>query len=221
MKNLTLTASILATATACAGASASVVDVQYNGVGYNQVVTVTSPGYSGGVHAGQLLITATNSSDTNAFANGNYTVFCGDLFQFTSGGPNQYSVVGVAQVPDSAPMGAAKAAAIGDLYAFANGAQFGTDADYACAFQLAIWETVFDFGGGLSTANGLFQASGYSSATGTYLAGLLGSIGTTGGASLVGLQSPAYQDFIVQVPGPGSLALLGFGGLVGMRRRRA
>ncbi|MCE9618477.1 MAG: hypothetical protein K8R92_01030 [Planctomycetes bacterium] len=218
-------ASLLLASSICAGAWATTVDVQEIGMGACEVVSILSPGYSGGVYSGQQVLNVTNSSNTSAFANGSYLVYCGDVYQFSPGGPSPYSVVAIDLIPNAAPMGAAKAAAIADLYAFANGAQFSANAAYACAFQLAVWETITDFGGPLGVGSGAFQATGYSGAAGVYLANLLAAVGSGGSANLVGLQSPSYQDYIVEVsgnvPGPGSLALVGMGGLLTMRRRRA
>ncbi len=220
MNRTVLAFSSLAAAALCAGASATVVDITYNGMGYFETISITSPGYSGGVNAGQMLLTAANSSDTNAFANGSYISYCGDYYQNSNTGPNPYSVVGVDLIPNNAPMGAAKAAAIGELYAFAGGAQYGVDSAYACAFQLAIWEVIADYNT-IDPSSGAFSASGYSAQAGIYLAALLGSLDGSGSANIVGLTNDTYQDFIVEVPGPGSLALIGVAGLVGARRRRA
>lgn len=221
MKHTPLALSVLAASALSAGASAVVtVDVTYNGTGYGEVVSVTSPGYSGGVNAGQLLFTAANSSDTNVFANGSYISFCADLYQFTNAGPNQYGVIGVDQLPTSAPMGAATAAAVSELYAFAAGAQYGVDSAYACAFQLAIWEVVTDYAS-LDINAGAFTATGYSAQAGIYLAALLASVDGSGSANILGLSNDTYQDFIVEVPAPGAFALLGVAGLVKSRRRRA
>ncbi len=194
-------------------------------MGACEIVSISSPGYSGGVYSGQQILSVTNSSNTSSFANGNYMVYCGDFYQFSPGGPVQYSVASVSQIPDSAPMGAAKAAAIADLYAFANGAQFTGDAAYACAFQLAVWEVIADFGGPLGVGSGSFQASGYSAQAGIDLAALLAAVGSGGSANLVALKSLTNQDYIVDlggnVPSPGSAALLGLSGLISSRRRRS
>lgn len=209
------------TAASFAGvASADLVDIRYDGLGASRTVTVTSPGYSGGVHAGQIRVTASNSQDPSRLADGSYTVFCCDLFQFVNGSFKPYSIVDLSVMPDASPMGASKAAAIADLYSRAAGRQFGSDADYACAFQLAVWETVFDFNTLRDVNGGLFSASGYNAAVGSYLSDLFAASGNGGTADLVGVQSASYQDFVVQVPAPGSFALLAAAGIFGRGRRR-
>lgn len=199
-------------------ANASTVDVTYNGMGASEVVTIVSPGYSGGVNCGQMLLTLANSGAGNV-ANGNYIAFCADIYQGTNTGPNPYNILPVAALPMNAPMGAAAQAALEDLYSYANGAQYTNDAAYACAFQIAIWEIVNDLGN-LDVGAGLFQASGLSGAASGYLTGMFAAIGLGNSADIVGLGSETYQDFIIEVPGPGAFGLVGLAGFVGARRRR-
>ena len=219
MKSVTLSAPVLAIAALTGTAAATTVDVVYNGLGAYETVTVTSPGYNGNVAAGQLLLTLSNSSDTNAIQNGNYISFCADLYQFTNGGPNSYNVVGVDQLPTSAPMGAAAAQGIANMYAFAAGAQYANDSAWAAAFQIAVWEVANDWST-LDPGTGNFAVTGYSAQAGIYLNQLLAAAFQPGSASIVGLANDTYQDFIVEVPGPASLAVMGLAGLVGRARRR-
>jgi hypothetical protein len=102
----------------------------------------------------------------------------------------------------------------------------------SAAFQLAIWEILFEGGtyGGLNVSSGSFQASGDGAAitqANSWLAGL--SAGSPATVALFLLSSPDHQDFItdtntplLQTPEPGSLALLGIGilaAIFAMRRR--
>ncbi len=105
-------------------AQADFVDVLFTGVGAGANVNVTSPVYNGGVFAGQLNLTLTNSSAGPNYGNldGNRIGFCCELAQFV-GGNATYAAVPVSQAPMSAPMGAVRASAIADLYAYAAGAQ--------------------------------------------------------------------------------------------------
>jgi MYXO-CTERM domain-containing protein len=217
MKNTTL-GSLIACGAIAGLAGAATVDVTYNGIGYGEVVNIVSPGYSGGVNCGQLLLTLANSG-SGSVANGNYIAFCTDVYQGTNTGPHPYSILPVAALPLNAPMGAAAQTALEELYAYAAGAQYGNDAAYACAFQLAVWEIVNDLGN-LDLSNGAFQASGYSAAAAGHLAGMFAAIGLGGYADIVGLGNETYQDYIIEVPGPGALALVGMAGIVGRRRRR-
>ncbi|MFO0783617.1 MAG: hypothetical protein U0636_08020 [Phycisphaerales bacterium] len=224
---------ILATVSACALAatslaSADFVDMQFVGTGAGQVVKITSPSRTGNLWVGQILHVISNGP---ANLNGQWITYCADLGQTVSGSPVPYEIVPVAAIPDSAPMGAAKAQAIADMYAYANGSQLlpTTSNDLAAAFQLAIWEVVADYTGvgptlGLDMTSGNFAAtmtdgSPLSAGIAGYVASLLGAVGTNASRDLIGLRSGSYQDQILEVPGPGALALAATAGLVARRRR--
>lgn len=104
--------------------------------------------------------------------------------------------------------------------------------DSSAAFQLAIWEILFEGGtyGGLTVSGGNFQATGNAAAitqANSWLAAL--DAGDPATTALFLLSSPNHQDFItdtnsplLQTPEPGSLALLGVGilaAMFAMRRR--
>ncbi|MFO0783616.1 MAG: hypothetical protein U0636_08015 [Phycisphaerales bacterium] len=210
-------------------ATADFVDLQFTGVGAGQMVKVTSPSRNGDVFAGQILFTLTNSTGINL--DGNWILYCCDLGQTVSGSTNTYEVLPVSSVPVNGPMGAIKAAAIGDLYAAAGGNQYTNDNDFATAFQLAIWEVVTDYVGGPASladiTSGSFQAtmtdsSPLSAGIAGYLSFLLNAIGTTNGANVLGLGNEGLQDQLIEVPGPGVLAAGAIGAVLsGARRRRA
>ncbi len=220
MSSKHLLAIVGAAASVTSFASADFTDVSFITQGYAQTVTIVSPGYNGSILAGQLLISLANSTGGSGYLNGNHIAYCADVYQTVNAGPDLYEIVSVAALPSNAPMGAAAAAGIVDLYAAAAGAQYGTDADLACAFQLAMWEVINDYGS-LDINTGNFQATGLTGATMGYLNLLLSAVGTNGSASLLGLTNLDLQDMIIEVPAPGAVALLGLAGLVGRRKRRA
>lgn len=108
-------------------------------------------------------------------------------------------------------------------------------ADFAIAFQLAIWEIVEDFdsglaGGGLGSGDGNFQITNFSTTTETTASAvenwfdILIGVAAGGGAkfTLGALTSETRQDHIILIPLPSSagLAAAGLIGLAAVRRRR-
>lgn len=222
-----LCASALALSSA---ASADFVDVVFTGTGQGQTVKIASSARSGSVFAGQLHHSISNGP---SYLNGDWTTFCTDLAQIVPTSLSQFEVVSITLLPDGAPMGAAKAQAITDMYAFAAGAQLLASAsnDLATAFQLAIWEVVTDYqiagpshnldvtaGGFSATMN---DGSALSAGISSHLSQFLGAVGSMGSADLLGIRSGSRQDQILNVvPGPSALAGLVAGFAVAGRRRR-
>ncbi len=211
-----------------AAASADQVDLVYTGAGAGQWVTVVSPGYNGDLYAGQINVNIANSGGWNL--DGNWIVFCSDLYQTVYDNYSKYQVMALQDIPLSDPMGIVKANAIRDMYTAAAGFQYTNDNDFAAAFQLAIWEIVYDFNGGIKTLadiyGGAFQATaigggalnGGMSAALTFLFASIGN--TNQSAQLLGLGSEFWQDQIIEVPGPGALSIGALSVLMAGRRRR-
>jgi MYXO-CTERM domain-containing protein len=225
-----IAASAIAIAAIASTASAELVTVFCPGVGAGRNVSVTHKGAVRNVFAGQILLNLSNSA--SGTLNGSWRSFCTELDQYiyVNGAAQSYEALPLKDVPiPGAPMGVLRAEAIGRMYAFANGAQYGTDADYAAAFQIAVWEVANDYTGdlaSLSLAAGQLQGPSLAAAITGHIATLLGAASNVGATvtPLLGLGNASFQDQIVDptspIPTPGAIAMLGLAALVGSRGRR-
>jgi len=182
------------------------------------------------VNAGALIWQKTGGSPNIA---NTFTTYCVELNQHVWGGPSfHFDVVPVSQVPQpgvgtptpGSGMGADKALLLRELWGTFFSA--ATTADLQTAFQIAVWEIVFENPtNGYSVYTGTFKEAysssepGYVGQAQTWLNWILTHDGPL--ASLTGLSSPDYQDQITAVPAPSGLLLLGLGGvgLFGAARR--
>ena len=222
--------SILAISAFAAPASADLVTVFCSGTGAGRAVTLSHLGTTRNVFAGQIMLSLSNSS--SGALNGSWISFCTELSQnIHVNGPSQvYQVLSVAQVPNPGPgMGETRAAAIARMYTFASNTQFGGNADYAAAFQIALWEIANDYDGSaasLSLAAGNLQGASLAAGIVANISGLLSAAADTSIFSkpLVGLGNAGFQDQIIDpsvpIPTPGAMALLGLANVFGARRRR-
>lgn len=210
-------------------ADASMVDVFCPGLGVGRNVTVTQGSTNYNVFAGQIRLVLSNS--TGQPFDSNWFSYCTELAQniHVNGPVRTYAVTAVSDLPTPGTgMGTARADAIARMYFSANGAQFGNNADYAAAFQIAVWEIANDFDGTLASldvAAGNLRGS-FNAAISANFAALFAAAANVDGNrnALLGLGNASFQDQIIDVtngiPTPGALALLALAGVAGLRRRR-
>jgi hypothetical protein len=167
--------------------------------------------------AGQFNWTRDNvMPGTYAGLQGQFATFCIEITQRVDfNNTYDFFVDTVSSSPIGAPMGAAKAGQLAELF----GRFFGglSSNDQYAAFQIAIWEITTD--NATDVTSGLFQIRNNAVVSGlanSFLAALNGQGPTM---NLLALQSRTAQDQIF-VPAPGALALAGLGGLLAARRKR-
>jgi hypothetical protein len=160
-----------------------------------------------------------NNSPLNSILGPNQTfsTFCIEGTQDVFFGTNETWSLGVqnpsnAPVSPSAPMGATKAAEISELWNRSYNS-IGTSNELAAAFQLSVWEIVYDgiptLGGETAAVfnNGAFQASGDATAINDAVSMLnaIGSGSFTDSYTVFALSDASIQDQIFAVPNGGAL----------------
>jgi len=222
-------------------ALADTVDVRYVGAGQGRTVKFDYNGQRQNVFAGQLEHAFSNGTGIGSQLSGNLLTYCTDLVEHTSSSTSTFQVTDPANAPGVA-MGVARADALRDLYTFAGGAQnaSGADRDYAAAFQIAVWEIVYDYDqnagrSSMDIESGAFEAyrtngSTLSSAIRGHLTSFFDAIGMVGprgdGMDLYAVINDGKQDQLVELgamvplPSAAGLGFAGLAGLVGVRRRR-
>ncbi len=196
--------SVVAVLGAAASASAGLVEVKYDGLGYNKQVTVDYFGDDVTVKAGQIKISINGAPDKNSY--------CVDFDHTIKN--NWTAEFGSPSAINAGPQ-------IAYLY---NTYAAGIDSDKkAAGLQLAIWKLLTDYGTASATtlSGGHFRVDsnqqGYAEAVG-YLSNIPASYTAfTPPVVLFSGSSPRSQNLLV--PEPATMALLA-GGLVWQLARR-
>lgn len=214
--------------------SAGTVDVEFTGTGLGRSVRTYLDGRSQGVFAGQLRHAFSNGTEQCSSLDGDYLTYCTELVQYVTLNASPYECAPLEDVPATNAMGATRAQAMRDLYAYADGDQFATlgtteNKNLAAAFQIAVWEIAYDYDGQASSLDvtggslRVSQLDGNPLSDGItgYLDDLFGGIGTNAEfPELFAVASDQYQDQLVMIPLPAPLAIGAIGLAAVIWRRR-
>ncbi len=208
---------------------AGTVTMTFNGLPLSRSIDLVVGATSVSTQAGIFDWTRTGGTHVGA-PNGSFKAVCVEIDQFLRSAT--YDVINVEDGPKpgtalgAGPMGAAKASMLAKLWAAYWGGAQG-DADAGAAFQIAVWEIVYDNDNDLFAGD--FQADYASLAVAPQWVqdaqALLDSLpGLVSEAKLVILSSMRDQDQLVVVPMAEAVwmgfALLGTVGAYRMRKRR-
>ena len=185
------------------------------------------------VNAGELIHEFRNGTGGASGLSGQIATFCTEVTQLVNSSWRTYTMVNTGDAPmPGSGMGETKATMLAHLYSVANGQQH-TSSNFAAAFQMMIWEIVYDFDeaaldGNLSRTEGNIRFTGGDSHFGTVsaifndLRTSLMSINGMPTAELRALVNGGSQDQLITIPLPsvGAMAGLGLLGVMGTRRRR-
>jgi hypothetical protein len=216
------------------------VSVDYSTLAANDVLTVYGGGHSGSeFYAGNYDLEKTGGTGTGTtWPNGSLSGFCVELNEYAPIWPVTYNVVQTSSAYNTIlgeTFGTAKAGYLQELWGryydpawTGSGSFTSTQNTKAAAFAAAVWEIVYEKVP-TSPAQYNVTTTGSSGAAGFRVEGVdsilantwLHSLNGTGPkAQLAVLTNAGHQDFLVAVPEPATLVLLGLGGAFSLIRRR-
>jgi hypothetical protein len=215
MRQHFLGAALVSAALAAGSASASTVTLDYQtsstpfgSENLQQIITVASPGYNGRTRAGAFQMHGDNSY-------GDIIAFCVDIFQYLRNGQ---TYVENDQLFD--------ASIVENIDRLFTSVYHTVDtAVEAAAFQVSLWEVLYDQEGNYDLDSGSFSTSNndaVEAVADSYLEGL--AFASTGAYDITFLENGTSQDVVTvaAVPLPASLLLMlsGFAGLAVLRHKK-
>src|ERR1051326_7527182 len=135
---------------AAGAARADTVNLNFVSSGSGRILHASLGGQSWDMFAGRLVHHASRGTGPLSGMPSSIQTFCVDPLQAPAAAASPYTTSSIATLSGNTGLtnlGFAKQQAIYDLYQAAAGRQFTLGLDYAAAFQLAVWEVVYDYSG--------------------------------------------------------------------------